>query len=226
MRRFKGFTLTELMVALAVIGILVAVVTPAIMKTRPNKNKMMIKKSFYTTEQIVSSLINDERLYPDMRDACGEGVVPSTTDIYCAYGFDYTESVEYEGETYSGDKKFAELFKSRLNVKKEESGNDGLVFTTTDGVEWDLTGLKGAWPKGQAPGKFSGSTAPSNTGTILIDVDGPNSGVNKRQKDSDADSFDQYEIQILSNGKMRINPEDAKAVEYATINTSIKDTSS
>lgn len=39
MRRLKGFTLTELMVAMAVIGILVAVVTPAIMKTRPNKNK-------------------------------------------------------------------------------------------------------------------------------------------------------------------------------------------
>ncbi len=225
MRRFKGFTLTELMVALAVIGILVAVVTPAIMKTRPNKNKMMIKKSFYITEQIVASLINDERLYPDMRDACGEGVVDGATDIYCAYGFDYTESVEYEGETYSGDKKFAELFKSRLNVKKEKAGDD-LVFTTTDGVQWDLNGVVGAWDKGQAPGKFNGNTAPSNTGTILIDVDGPNAGVNKRQKDSDADSFDQYEIQILSNGKMRINPEDAKAVEYATINTSIKDTSS
>ena len=32
MRRFKGFTLTELMVALAVIGIIVAVVTPAIVR--------------------------------------------------------------------------------------------------------------------------------------------------------------------------------------------------
>lgn len=222
MRRFKGFTLTELMVALAIVGILVAVVTPAIMKARPNKNKMMVKKTFYTTEQIVGALINNEKLYPDMRDACGEGVVSGTTDIYCAYGFDYTEPVEYEGETYSGDKKFAELFKSQLNIKSEESGNDGLIFYTTDGVKWDLTGLKGAWPKGQVPGKFNGTNAPSNTGTILIDVDGA-SGTNAREKDSDADSFDQYEIQILSNGKLRIDPEDAKAVEYATINTSIKD---
>ena len=46
MRRLKGFTLTELMIALAVIGILVAIVTPTIMKTRPNKNKMMIKKTY------------------------------------------------------------------------------------------------------------------------------------------------------------------------------------
>ena len=62
MRRFKGFTLTELMIALAVLGILVAVVTPAIMRARPNKNKMMVKKTFYTVENIVSSLINDETL--------------------------------------------------------------------------------------------------------------------------------------------------------------------
>ena len=226
MRRFKGFTLTELMVALAVIGILVAVVTPAIMKTRPNKNKMMVKKTFYTTEQIVSTLINDERLYPDMHDACGDGFVSASPDVYCAYGFDYTEPVEYEGETYSGDSKFAELFKSRLNVKTET--NNDLIFYTTDGVKWDLTGLEGAWPKGNKPGKFDGNNAPTNTGTILIDVDGDD-GVNKRQSDigtSDAaDSFDRYEIQILSNGKMRINPTDSRAVEYATINTAIKDTS-
>ncbi len=225
MRRFKGFTLTELMIALAVIGILVAVVTPAIMRTRPNKNKMMIKKTFYTTEQIVSSLINDERLYPDMRDACGTGVVSGASDIYCAYGFDYKEPVEYEGETYSGDTKFAKLFKNRLNVKSEVAGSNGLEFYTTDGVRWNLNGLDGAWPAGQVPGKFEGSTAPSNIGTILIDVDG-SAGINKRQKESDADSFDQYQIQILSNGKLRINPEDAKAVEYATINTAIRDSSS
>ena len=53
MRRLKGFTLSELMVALAVIGILVAIVTPTIMKTRPNKKKMMIKNTFYTTERCV-----------------------------------------------------------------------------------------------------------------------------------------------------------------------------
>ena len=222
MKRFKGFTLTELMVALAVIGILVAVVTPAIMKTRPNKNKMMVKKTFYTTEQIVSSLINDERLYPDMRDACAEGFVSGTADVYCAYGFDYTESVKYEGKNYSGDKKFAELFKNRLNVKKESAG-DALVFYTTDGVKWDLNGVKGAWPKGDAPGEFDGNNAPTNTGTILIDVDG-DAGVNKREADSDEDSFDQYKIQILSNGKLRIDPADSRAVDYATINTSIRDT--
>lgn len=219
MRRFKGFTLTELMIALAVIGILVAVVTPAIMKTRPNKNKMMVKKTFYTTEQIVSTLINDERLYPDMRDVCGEGVVPGADpNVYCAYGFDYDESVTYEGVEYEGDTKFAELFKSRLNVKRD-SAEDDLVFYTTDGVKWDLTETKGAWSAGAEPGDFN----TGRIGTIIIDVNGDEEP-NARQSDSDEDSFDTYEIQILSNGKMRIDPADSRAVDYATINTSIRDT--
>ena len=219
MRRFKGFTLTELMIALAVIGILVAVVTPAIMKTRPNKNKMMVKKTFYTTEQIVSTLINDERLYPDMRDVCGEGVVPGAdTNVYCAYGFDYDESVTYEGVEYEGDTKFAELFKSRLNVKRD-SAEDDLVFYTTDGVKWDLTETKGAWSAGAEPGDFN----TGRIGTIIIDVNGDEEP-NARQSDSDEDSFDTYHIQILSNGKMRIDPADSRAVDYATINTSIRDT--
>ena len=145
MKKLKGFTLTELMVAMGVSGILVAVVTPAIMKTRPNKNKMMIKKSFYTAEQFVSTLINDERLYPDMKEICDRGAVEGEdpTKVYCAFGFDYDNSVRYEGETYAGNTKFTDLFVSRLNVKTEDETNH--IYYTTDGIKWDLSGTVGAW---------------------------------------------------------------------------------
>lgn len=216
MRRFKGFTLTELMVALAVIGIIVAVVTPAIVRMRPNKNKMMVKKTFYTTEQIVSTLINDQRMYPDYHLACDldEGAV----DYECAWGFDYDGAVRHEGETYVGADKFAGLFKSMLNVKAG-SADDDYVVTTNDGVTWDLTDTIGAWE----PGNRS-SVEDAGIGTILIDVNGADEP-NCLQTDNgcDADNFDQYRIEILANGKMRINEDDTKAIEYATINTSIRD---
>lgn len=212
MRRLKAFTLSELMVALAVIGILVAVVTPAIMKTRPNKNKMMIKKTFYTTEQIVATLINDARLYPDLREACEAGAAEAE-NYYCAWGFDYDDSVRYEGETYSGNSKFAGLFRAQLNVKSGSS----TVFYTNDGVKWDLSGTSGAWTKRVYSGPQN-----AGTGTILIDVNGDDPP-NKRQKDSSADDFDQYVIKILASGKMTIAEEDTKAIEYVTINTSIRD---
>lgn len=225
MKKLKGFTLTELMVAMGVIGILVAVVTPAIMKTRPNKNKMMIKKSFYTAEQIVSTLINDERLYPDMKEICDRGVVEGEdpTKVYCAFGFDYDNSVRYEGETYAGNTKFADLFASRLNVKTEDETNH--IYYTTDGIKWDLSQTVGAWTKGQdTPGKFGNQTNAAGVGKITVDVNGEEApNCRESNENCSADDFDQYVIEILATGKMRIDPADAKAVDYATINTSIKD---
>lgn len=225
MKKLKGFTLTELMVAMGVIGILVAVVTPAIMKTRPNKNKMMIKKSFYTAEQIVSTLINDERLYPDMKEICDRGVVEGEdpTKVYCAFGFDYDNSVRYEGETYAGNTKFADLFASRLNVKTEDETNH--IYYTTDGIKWDLSGTVGAWTKDQdTPGKFGDQTNAAGVGKITVDVNGDEApNCRESNENCSADDFDQYVIEILATGKMRIDSTDAKAVDYATINTSIKD---
>ena len=225
MKKLKGFTLTELMVAMGVIGILVAVVTPAIMKTRPNKNKMMIKKSFYTAEQIVSTLINDERLYPDMKEICDRGVVEGEdpTKVYCAFGFEYDNSVRYEGETYAGNTKFADLFASRLNVKTEDETNH--IYYTTDGIKWDLSGTVGAWTKGQdTPGKFGNQTNAAGVGKITVDVNGDEApNCRESNENCSAYDFDQYVIEILATGKMRIDSTDAKAVDYATINTSIKD---
>lgn len=225
MKKLKGFTLTELMVAMGVIGILVAVVTPAIMKTRPNKNKMMIKKSFYTAEQIVSTLINDERLYPDMKEICDRRVVEGEdpTKVYCAFGFDYDNSVRYEGETYAGNTKFADLFASRLNVKTEDETNH--IYYTTDGIKWDLSQTVGAWTKGQdTPGKFGDQTNAAGVGKITVDVNGDEApNCRESNENCSADDFDQYVIEILATGKMRIDSTDAKAVDYATINTSIKD---
>lgn len=225
MKKLKGFTLTELMVAMGVIGILVAVVTPAIMKTRPNKNKMMIKKSFYTAEQIVSTLINDERLYPDMKEICDRGVAEGEdpTKVYCAFGFDYDNSVRYEGETYAGNTKFADLFASRLNVKTEDETNH--IYYTTDGIKWDLSQTVGAWTKGQdTPGKFGDQTNAAGVGKITVDVNGDEApNCRESNENCSADDFDQYVIEILATGKMRIDSTDAKAVDYATINTSIKD---
>lgn len=223
MRRFKAFTLTELMIALAVIGVLVAVVTPAIMRTRPNKNKMMIKKSYYEAEKIVSSLINDETLYIDGRDACNSQTASSTRGG-CNWGFDDYNSVVYDGETYANGTKFPGLFGAKLNFRTSDTTN--WIYTTSDGVIWYLSGTANQWG-------HTNTSKPSDitNGSIIIDVngaDGPNCRQNgKNQANTDctgsAADFDQYQIDISVTGKMTINSADSRAADFVTINTSLRD---
>lgn len=225
MRRFKAFTLTELMIALAVIGVLVAVVTPAIMRTRPNKNKMMIKKSYYEAEKIVSSLINDETLYIDGRDACNSQAANSARGG-CNWGFDDYNSVVYDGETYANGTKFPGLFGAKLNFRNADTTS--WIYTTSDGVIWYLGGTVSQWD-------HTTTSKPSDitNGSIIIDVngaDGPNCRQNGRNQvnevctGSTAD-FDQYKIDISVTGKMTIDADitNSRAADFVTINTSLRD---
>ena len=57
----KGFTLTEIMIALAVIAILTVILMPMIFKLRPNQEVLMTKRAYYQTLTIVSEMINNEK---------------------------------------------------------------------------------------------------------------------------------------------------------------------
>ena len=172
MIKFKGFTLSEVLIALLVLGIIVSASVPVIMKLAPNKNVAMIKKAYYTTETIVNSLINDQYYYPDHSFHCQGGQTSGstnpTTGGTCYYGFDYLAEVQIDNTTNSSSdatSKFACLFASKLNIKEDlEDVCDGSIkeVTTLDGITWN----------------FSGINMSGNSSQLYIDVDGKNNGVN------------------------------------------------
>jgi len=178
MKKLRGFTLTELMIALVVLGILVAVVAPAIMKTRPNKNKMMVKKAYYIAEGVVSDLINNPELYPDNSgNCCGAATDPKyggditkfnacinniSADNPCAWGFDDMRLISHNGSTstntygnpkvtlnYSGQNKFRLLFADNLNVKSSVATiANGLTYVTTNDGITWIFDGRNGWPSG------------------------------------------------------------------------------
>ena len=223
MTKFKGFTLSEVLIAMLVLGIIVSASVPVILKLAPNKNVAMIKKAYYTTETVVNGLINDQYYYPDSSVHCqggqASGANNTTTGGTCYYGFDDPTQVYVDSSIQTvanANTKFRCLFASKLNIKESLANvcNGSLTrVTTMDGMTWELSLI---------------STINTNdNSSIQIDVDGVGNGVHAYSKTGNkglcasdenwaasvcnADltartkkNFDRIEIHIARNGKLEI----------------------
>ena len=238
----RGFTLSELMIAMAVLGILLALVIPIIANTRPDEFKMLTKKAYFVTEQIVSSLINDPQLYPDSTMYCTDEESGGT----CYYGFDDVSSVAYNGHTaneyiYWEEAKFPRLFAEQLNVAEGYDSEDvtkdydfpssnSSSITTTDGIKfefnYDSSSSYDSDAEAPGPGIISGcwanSNSPTKKCTLLIDVNG-DSDPNCLETDDDCTHPDQFRIEIQTNGRMHVYEGDTTAASYIKFDTAVFD---
>lgn len=225
MKRFKGFTLSELMVAITVLGVLCATVLPAVMNNNPNQNKMMMKKAYYTFSEVISEVINDTRYYPDV-----DGVCPDN-DNGGYLGFDCT------ADSTGSTKKLPFLFAKEVNIDgrkitkltdikadDEKSSladcngvhNSCYVLTTNDGMVW-------AFPK-------KSLTKGSATDTILIgvDVNGPDRPNCYQGSTEDAckerkKNFDRFRIALYADGKIEVNEDDEWAAEAIQVSSGLSE---
>ena len=205
-KKINAFTLAEVMVTLAVFGILAALLLPAIANVRPNKSKAMFKKAYYVAERMVFELVNDEDFYPTAGDTVG---------------FANTVMASYLGQTYGGEaeadakKKFCMLFARKVNTTNDavnciaanSTPTGGGTYKapslmTTDGVAWYLP-----------ISKFE------NTETLYVDVNNvktPNCAYNAATcKDPDI-----FAIKVEPDGKMYV--EGTKEKEYLQANNTIR----
>lgn len=191
MKKFKGFTLVELMIALSIIGILSALVLPMMSNNSPSKNKMMMKKAYFTIEDVVSNLVSDLSLYPEINSSGNQCV-----------GFDNTDSVTVNSVSYSGATKFAKLFANNLNVDGDVSTSDNKVsFITNDGLSWEVTGATSS-PPTEITTLEPGSKVWQ---TITVDVNGakkPNCVQGESACSGRTDGFDKFTVYVSHSGKV------------------------
>lgn len=126
----KGFTLAEVMVTLGILGVLAAIIIPAVMNVSPDTNRVMLKKAYSTLEKSVSNLINDDAAYPgDVTQSIGGVTVPA--------GFNNLNTTGTT--TPGGQDKFCYLFVQQLNtVGTVNYTANSCGFTTTDGIHWNI----------------------------------------------------------------------------------------
>ncbi len=204
----KAFTLTELLVALGVIGILCAILLPVIFNMLPNQNTIMAKRAYYMVQTVVADLINDEGCYPDKTSATGTNHKYGFDDGYgtanCLLwgGEEKTNTIDTPG---NADEKFGKLFVDKIDTLKSSVSSTGTSFTTGDGMTWIMS-------KG-----FNGG-GKNSTITVVVDVNGAskpncgNSAATKTTIDGTAydactgrtTGWDRFAMTIRTDGKINV----------------------
>lgn len=215
MRIEKAFTLAEVMITMAILGVLASILLPAVSKMRPNENKTLFKKAYYVAERMVGELVNDDSLYP-LGDGDSEGL-------------DNVAEAWYDGECYgkpdaedppcangsNGSDKFCKLFAAKVNTIDDDihcvtgsqvpTGENDPSFITTDGIYW-----------------FLPYTDFDDEKSIYVDVNGERKPNCRCTTDNCNGCInpDQFEIIVMPSGKMYVKG--IKETEYLKSNKSMQ----
>lgn len=182
----KGFSLAEMIIATAIIGILAAIILPAIQNAMPNKNTVMFRKAYNTVTSTINDLLSADVDYPSVM--MGTDSNNQSVNRY----FNYTTPTTNisGGNTYS---KFCYLFISKLNYisggptitcpLNTGAGYSGFPPTiTSDGINWLMyTPFADTSVESTYTGQnylWALTPNPTNTVKIIIDVNGIKKGPN------------------------------------------------
>lgn len=176
----KGFTLIEAIIVIAILGVIGALLAPAIMKAIPNSYFHMFRKAYTTFSQVCSELANDSVMYPD--GDLSKTPCPDATVACPCKTRDFRGCFIAKVNTISGD-------------EEEE------YFTTDDGISWrdGALGFNEDAPAGVCDNYNNvGPQIEAKANTVMVDLDGVNNG-------RDACGYDRFLFGVCRNGKVFIS---------------------
>lgn len=132
-----GFTLSEVIITLGIIGIVAAITAPMIDGIMPDKNKAMVLKVYKTVSDINKELLNDRSLYIIQENCQGLDCLGKPSNPTCNKG-------DENDWLYGTPAKYSMLLSDSLHCDgREPIGNQGAKFRTSDGIYWEIKRIAG-----------------------------------------------------------------------------------
>ena len=138
----KGFTLQELLITVAIVGIVAAVTVPGIMGLMPDKKKVMYMKAYNTLTNLTNEILDDPSLY--YIEYRNDGTANCSGVNCTGYPIENDKFDRAFGGEWNmdGDSlKFGYCLASKMNIQEEfgtdlDNGDLSMTFTSVDGVRW------------------------------------------------------------------------------------------
>lgn len=138
----RGFTITELLITLAVVGVVASLAGPAVVNLMPDKNKIMFLKNYKEITSLTQKMLNDESLYYTTYEIDDDGRKKAKcVGLGCD---DAPLNIEFkDNEDAKDDSKYGFLLSKYLGADNYEKSKDGIVFKTPDETCWSIDNLTG-----------------------------------------------------------------------------------
>lgn len=181
----KGFSLAEMLVVLAIMGVLITLTISTIKQTSEKSMKTLYKAAYHNVETVVDELINDTALYP-----AGE----FTDNSLCEHFFD---KVNYVGA----------FICTAPSVPAASGDTNTFSGTTSNGMRWYF--MQDAFKPDYCYDPTAAATNGDACIHIYVDVNGAK-GKNT-YNDANPDNNDILSIYVFKTGKIAVEPNTPEA---------------
>jgi len=147
-RRQRGFTLTEVAIAIAILGVLVAIATPNYTKYRLRSNRQVAGECLVTTQRLVESYYARNNAYPTALTAigtvaCTDPKLYTVSLVYGATDYDCPLQSSNQGYCVVATPLSGQVVDGAMRIKYQVGGqfiNNGAIVTnpsaTTQPYYW------------------------------------------------------------------------------------------
>lgn len=213
-----AYTLAEALIAMAVIGVIAAVMLPMVNKFMPDGNKALYLKTYDSLVEITHALVANRSLYPITNE--GDGAIYTNYPLYNTRFIANVEGTNYGGNVAKYCQLLATSFGdvptncSSGTLPAEPSWTESNIsFTAPNGVAFMV--YTDAGLENGASGRLVRYRS-----DVYIDVDGIEKGNNCSFDAANCKQPDRFKFEVSSDGKVIAS--DIKGQEYLSTRMSLR----